>query len=190
MIVGAAVLASAGATASATPIRHHHIGAEAVSARDYRGWVGYLAAGPRVWATVHDPEVTLAARQAIHRALQVSDPLSNPWIQYLEWRRDLDPARFDHWHPRLGPQLAQLLPVPTTPSTSVTSVSQPQTTTPAQPQTITPGPPPNQQIIPPVVTPPAIQTPEPSALSISLLLLGAGAWWRRRAHRATRPNRN
>lgn len=29
------------------------------------------------------------------------------FLSYLEWRRGLDPPRFDHWHPIVGPALAQ-----------------------------------------------------------------------------------
>jgi hypothetical protein len=30
----------------------------------------------------------------------------SPFLSYLEWRRGLDPPRFDHWHPIVGPALA------------------------------------------------------------------------------------
>ena len=40
-------------------------------------------------------------------------------IDYLVWRRDLNPFRFDHYHPYLGPRLAQLLTPPLDPPTNV-----------------------------------------------------------------------
>lgn len=98
----------------ASPIRHRQsISAE--TARDYRAWVTYLSAGPRVWSHLHDPPINQGIRAMMIQALRQSDPYTNPFTQFLLWRRNLNPIRFDRWHPVLGP-LLQNLPPPTTPT--------------------------------------------------------------------------
>jgi hypothetical protein len=105
-----------------------------------------------------------------------------PFYNYLRWRRSLNPARFDHFHPQLGLQLAEdqllrsgaLNPVctnmPVTPQL-------PQILLPPPSSTTTGGngfpPPPFPQLPPTPPGPTGSSVPEPSALL--LLIIGAGA---------------
>ncbi|MHC5539356.1 hypothetical protein ACYOEI_14150 [Singulisphaera rosea] len=137
------------APVEASPIRHRQpISSE--TARDYRSWVTYLSAGPTVWAHLHDPPINQGIRAMMIQALRQSDPLTNPFTQFLLWRRNLNPIRFDRWHPVLGPLLQNLPP----------------------PQTSTSTPP------PPNLAPQTI--PEPRTWLMSVMLIGTGVWWRRR----------
>jgi hypothetical protein len=149
--------------ASASPIRavtHAATGHNTV----LNEWAAFLAGGPAEWAAVHAPPITAAFKHEANLALNGSNPTSNPIVQYLEWRHNLDPARFDHWHPTLGPLLETL-------NTPTSSTAAPPATS------IHPAP----QLIPPLAS-----TPEPSGITLGLALLGAGAWWRARANRAPR----
>lgn len=167
-----AALVALGGTlpAQASPIRaSSHQVRVAQQVLDLRSWTSFLARGPSLWAWVPAPPVTLGVRQAIAQALASPDPTSNPLVEYLTWRRNLDPTRFDRWHPNVGPEL-QDLPLPvTTPSTTTLS-----TTTPATTATAPPG---SQQLNPLIAPTPS---PEPGSYVIALALLGAGVWWRRR----------
>ncbi|WP_074314829.1 PEP-CTERM sorting domain-containing protein [Singulisphaera sp. GP187] len=93
-------------------------------------------------------------------ALQSADPRSTPWVQYLLWRQGLNIARFNHYHPVLGPVLEQL-PPPVAPPTN---------------------PPASGEIIPPIEVHP--NGPEPSSIIVALGLAGAGIWWRSRSGRS------
>lgn len=91
--------------------------------------------------------------------------VDSPYFQYLLWRRSLNPARFDYYHPRLGPLLESITQLPQ----EVFPPLIPPVTPPVTPPPITPTIP----VIP--VTP---QVPEPSTLLIGLML-GAGGLWAR-----------
>jgi hypothetical protein len=95
------------------------VGASSVYSRssDLSSWANYVLAGPSVWSTVHAPPVTLSVREMMAQALESPDPTSNPYVDYLIWRRSLDPSRFDDWHPVIGPMLQQL--ITSTPSSSL-----------------------------------------------------------------------
>ncbi|WP_157579420.1 PEP-CTERM sorting domain-containing protein [Singulisphaera acidiphila] len=94
------------------------------------------------------------------RALQSADPRSTPWVQYLLWRQGLNVARFNFYHPGLGPALEELPPPKTPPTTP---------------------PPAGGEVDPPTPKPPV---PEPSSFLVALGMLGAGIWWRSRASRS------
>jgi len=154
-------------TAKASPI-HRPADITASVVGGMRSWVNFLNGGQQVWSQFQSPPVTLAVREIMQQALRSANATSNPWVQYLTWRRDLDPVRFDHWHPFMGHEL-QNLPPPPPPSN------------PQQPQGLNPGDPPPDN--PPPDNPghdlpPAF--PEPSSWMISLGILGAGLWGRRR----------
>jgi hypothetical protein len=79
-----------------------------------------------------------------------------PLVEYLTWRRSLDPTRFDHWHPNVGPLIAE------------SALNQQD---PDQGQTVTP--PPNN--------PGGNQVSEPSAALVGIALGAAAGWLRRKA---------
>ena len=134
-------------------------------------WTNFLAGGPQTWATTPAPAFTPAIESRIWQVLNTdtaAQALSNPMIEYLEWRRNLDPTRFTSYHPNLSPALAQLLSSPSLPSSSASLPSNP--------------PPPTSTPIP--ATPTAAQTvspptvPEPSSLLLTAAMTGWGIWWR------------
>lgn len=105
----------------------------------------------------------------------------SPFIEYLRWRRGLNPARFDAFHPRLGRLLDQEMvvcppPPPICPEPGQLTPPSP----PIPPEPILPPEP------PPIVSPepPSPQNPEipePSSVVVALTLLAAGTWVRRRS---------
>lgn len=173
-VLGLMVLALGGRWAEASPIRERQI--EARQARSLSAWSNFLAGGSGLWSRVHAPRITEAVHVAMAQALSTSNPRSNPWIEYLEWRHNLNPARFDHWHPVLGPQLENLPPLQTT-TPSVTPQPHPQKVS-KPPKTVTPS---QGGLTPP--THPTV--PEPGSLTLSIGLIAAGFWWRWRG--ALRP---
>ncbi|WP_165073515.1 PEP-CTERM sorting domain-containing protein [Paludisphaera rhizosphaerae] len=167
-------LAGLTATASATPLRVTHmrdrlnanVATPAVAlqvspsaATSLSGaWARFLAGGESTWASRPSPRYTAGVRNAVLQLLN-GDPTvaaSSPLIEYFVWRRNLDPTRFDAYHPYLGPRL-------------------PQEFTPPTPQVVVPPTPPNDNpLIPPVpnVAPPHV--PEPSTLVV-MIFGAAGA---------------
>jgi hypothetical protein len=65
----------------------------------------------------------------------------NEFWRYLETRWAVDPSRFDHWHPRIGPWLTE--------NNQLTQ----------EPQTVTPPPASPPPIVTPPASPPPIVTP-------------------------------
>jgi hypothetical protein len=79
-------------------------------------WELFLAGGTHVWLTAHNPPVTLPVHEALAEVLESPTAAANPLIEYMIWRRGLDPERFDHYHPCLGRKLRHLPhPVPSVP---------------------------------------------------------------------------
>ena len=149
-------------TASASPIRSRPRVASArsrdlsISPRAASGaFLNPLRPGRRALADLDAP--TLAARVALQ-----AEP---PYFAYLRQRRSLNPARFDRNHPRIGPLLAIIPPVPTTAPLPPTTLG-PQAIVPRAP---TAPEPPLPQLI-----------PEPPGVLIALVLLAAGILARRR----------
>jgi hypothetical protein len=179
VLLGAAVptMAARGAVAHRALARGNGFATGRASA--FLAWDRYLTAGPQIWTRSKAPSFTPAVRGAIWDAVRndsQAQSLANPMIDYLLWRRSLNPMRFSIFHPQLSPALAQLLsppPVPVTiPPPVFTPVPPPSDTA---PQTVTPP------LVPPVsqdVTPPAV--PEPSSIILAAGMLGWGLWWRRR----------
>jgi hypothetical protein len=129
-------------------------------------WTSFLAGGPQTWATTPAPAFTPAIESAIWQVLNTdtaAQAISNPMIEYLEWRRSLDPTRFAANHPNLSPALAQLLSSPSLPSNVPPPTSTPVPQTPTLAQT---------------VSPPTV--PEPSSLLLAVAMTGWGIWRRRR----------
>jgi hypothetical protein len=120
-------------------------------------WQKFLAGGPALWAVESPPPFPSHIRLATDNGLIVE----TPFVEYLIWRRDLDPARFDHFHPIIGPILGTL------------------------PQTLVPPSVPQPPTVPvPSLfnAPPPPPVPEPPMLPLALTLVGAAiAYQRRRA---------
>jgi hypothetical protein len=137
----------------------------------------------------------------IFRLLRPVNGLLPDWafVDYLRWRWSLNPARFDFFHPTLGPWIqADLLlrqvppattPVPTVSPEVVTATRPPATPHPCP--LILPCPSHPKQIdsqvvhhTPPPTPPPHHQVPEPSTGLMALAMVASVAWWR---HRKGRP---
>ena len=120
--------------------------------------------GPTVWSSVAHPALTPAIEASMWKAIR-SDPPANPSavVQFFSYRQSVNPARFDHYHPRIAKALARmgaqaLTPTPnTTPTTPTTPSDQPQ-----------------------VLTPPVTPVPEPATVLITIGMAGYALWWRRR----------
>jgi hypothetical protein len=158
-------------------------------ARLFEVWSNYLAKGPQTWSTTHAPAFTPAIKTTIWQVLKTdtqAQQLQNPMIDYLLWRRSLNPVRFTANHPNLSPALAQLLNTPQLPPNVPPPTYAPVPQTSSLPQGITPPdpliPPATQSVAPQNVAPPAV--PEPGSLILAAGLIGWGLWWRRRLQQA------
>jgi len=147
-------------------------------AKTFEAWTNFLAEGTQTWSTTHAPAFTPAIESTIWQVLNTdtqAQAIANPMIDYLEWRRSLDPTRFTYYHPILSPALAQLLSSPSLPS-NVPPL--PETST--APQVLSsPATPSGAQ----TVAPPAV--PEPSSLLLAAAMTGWGIWWRHRIAQRT-----
>lgn len=115
-------------------------------------WTRFLAGGESTWASRPSPRYTAGVRSAVLHLLN-GDPTAaaaSPLIEYFVWRRNLDPTRFDSYHPFLGPRLPQEFTPPT-----------PQVVIPPTPTVDPPLTPPVPNVVPP-------QVPEPSTLVVML----------------------
>lgn len=120
-------------------------------------WSRFLAGGPARWAVTRPPRFP-SGLSLLTRNGQIVD---TPFVDYLIWRRNLNPVRFDRYHPFIGPALGQLLPPPSPP----------------KPPTAVPG-----QIDPPITPPrPQVGTPEPGTISIAVILAGIALAYRKRS---------
>ena len=111
-------------------------------------WKSFLAGGPALWAITTPPSFP-SHLVLYYQANGV--PVETPFVDYLIWRRNLDPLRFDANHPGAGPVL-ELIKPPKTPSST---------------------PPAGQNLTPPSV-------PEPAALTVALTTAAAALGWRHR----------
>ena len=151
----------------ASAIRSHRHHATSFRTEDSLGsaWNHFLIGGPTLWASVRSPRfpsnVLLARRNG--------NLLETPFVDYLFWRRSLNPARFDLFHPALGPALGQLTP----PSPAVVPTAIPGGST--------------QGGRPPTSTNPVpeVGVPEPTSLSTGLMMIAVAYGWRRRRSRKT-----
>jgi hypothetical protein len=157
--------------ANASPIHH----AEKVAmehAGTNRTWSEYLLGGPSVWSTIAHPQLNATIESAMWKSIK-HDPPPNPSavVQFFLYKQSLDPARFDHYHPRVAVALAkiktELVSAAATPTpTSTTTTSSPTD----QAQTLGP----------PASSPDVNSVPEPGTLLLSLGMVGYALWWRRR----------
>lgn len=162
-LVAAAVagLTLTAAPAAAGPIRGHHL--HRVHAESTLGpaWGRFLSGGPALWAVARSPRIPSGSTLLSQNGRLVE----TPFVDYLLWRRSLNPARFDHYHPFLGPALGSLLPPPTTPTRPT-------------PGGRTGGGP------PPVNPQPQNGVPEPGSILVGLVLASAALASRPRHPRA------
>lgn len=156
VIAAGLILALSGSPSEAAPI-HSHALATATGPVEQPGlgpaWARFLAGGAALWAESKPPRIPAH----LHLLSQNGQLVESPFVDYLFWRRSLNPIRFDHYHPSLGPALGNLIP-PTTPIPIPTPIP-------------TPTPTPNPQP----------QVPEPASVMIALILAGAALWQRRRS---------
>ena len=151
--------------------------------KTFEAWTDFLAKGTQTWTRTHAPPFSPTIRSTIWQVLRTdtqAQSIANPMIDYLEWRRSLDPTRFTNFHPRLSPELAQLLNTPSLPLP-----------TGVPPPTFTPVPETAPQALSNPATPSAAQAltpppvPEPSSLLLAASMTGWGIWWR---HRLAKPS--
>lgn len=141
--------------AGASGIRRHHL--IVVSSAQSLGpsWARFLSGRETLWESARPP----AFPSGLVLPTRLGRLVDTPFVDYLNWRRSLDPARFDHYHPNVGPELA--LPAPhlmPTPAATATGGGTKHPFRPA-PQNL----------------------PEPGSLGIAVVLLGAGLAVRNRA---------
>ncbi|MFO0952894.1 MAG: hypothetical protein U0835_17440 [Isosphaeraceae bacterium] len=135
-------------TASASPIRTFRVVTSDTEASLGPEWARFLAGGPFFWSVETPPSFPsgLVLETLNGRIVET------PFVDYLIWRRNQDPARFDLNHPNVGPPLGQILIPPRTP-----------TNPPINPQPQLPG------------------IPEPASLLTTLVIASSSVlWWRRR----------
>lgn len=133
-------VSTAGKEAGAAAIhRHHahptaalasaHVGAmPAAELHVFREWSRYLYEGPRVWRRVEHPPYTHAVKQAVLASLR-TDAATNadPMVNYLMWKRRIDPRRFAHYHPRVARRLRRIAMARSSPVLAPTSSGTPTT---------------------------------------------------------------
>jgi hypothetical protein len=133
--------------------------AATLAARDAGRWDAYFRRALQGHSLRVQVPQTLRGVRALAAAASQSD---SAFVQYLRWRRGLNPARFDRNHPNVGPLLPEIPPV----------------VPPIVPGNV-PRPRPNPQV---PVLPPAV--PEPSTALVVAGLFAGAALWRRRGRSA------
>src|SRR4051794_26267469 len=88
--------------APASPIRHHSDPAPRRPARERDSLTAFLVGRPGLRPSLRAPRTLAEVRLAAADGLLTE----TPFVDELLRRRSLNPARFDHYHPRLGPILA------------------------------------------------------------------------------------
>jgi hypothetical protein len=158
-LLSLAVVGSISVSAQASPIR---ASSRVVTDIDSLGpvWAQFLSFGPTFWAHHHAPPIPSGLILPTQNGLLVE----TPFVEYLSWRRSLAPARFDYYHPIIGPELGLLKPP--TPTSTSTSTSTP---TPSGTTRGGGGKPVN----------PVLQStvPEPGSILIAVVMVGSAFGW-------------
>lgn len=184
--------AAAAGMAEASPIRHRQISSE--SAPKLPAWHEFLTGGPEHWSRDQPPKIGTEIHHIMNRALKSADPTSNMNVEYLMWRQSLDPPRFDHYHPRVGRALDSMLtPTSVSPTSNPGSTIEPEQLVPPTSTPATPSSSPSTSTVPSpsavgpevlsptgTTSPPPSAIPEPETMTIALVLVGSGLWWRAR----------
>jgi len=130
MAIAAAVASFGRVDAAPIHTAHEFTSKDPVS---HRTWSEYVLAGPSVWSSIAHPPLTRGIEDAIWRKIRTDAPESDPYVQFFLFKQSLDPARFDHYHPRLALVLDRIVaaagpnpPTSTVPSTSNSSPVQAQ----------------------------------------------------------------
>jgi hypothetical protein len=89
-------------------------------------------------------------------------PDTNAVVQFFLWKQSLDPARFDHFHPKVAAAMSKIKSELATAATATA------------PSTSTSSPTDEAQTL----TPPSV--PEPATLYLTIGMAGYALWWRRR----------
>jgi hypothetical protein len=139
-----------------------------------KGWSHFLLAGPTFWETHVHPPYDFQVRMTIWNIIKTDPGGENPMIAFLLWKQSLDPARFDHFHPNIGPAIDKLVALKV--SQTSTPTSTPSSPNPSTPGTTTTPPSEGQQLTPPTAT------PEPSTWIMAIGMAG-WAFWRCRRRR-------
>jgi hypothetical protein len=150
---GAMLLALGVAGLPSRPVEASAIQANGVVVNDITSlgpaWAQFLAGGIPLWSVEPSPPIPTGLVLPKENGILVP----TAFVEYLAWRRSLDPTRFDQFHPAVGAELGQL------------------------PQTITP--PPGGTGGGGGTPPPS--TPEPGSLLIAAVLIGSAVGWGRYA---------
>jgi hypothetical protein len=147
--------------------------AAATDAGMNQSWSEYLMGGPTVWSKVAHPGLSAAIESEMWKAIKSDPPPdTDAVVQFFLYKQSLDPARFDHYHPRVAASLAKIKSeAATAGATPTTSTSSTGSTPPGQgAQTLGSGP----------SSPNVSETPEPGALLLAIGMAGYAIWWRRR----------
>ncbi len=166
-----------GGSADASAIRRHQIHAAAAFSNEASlgpAWQKFLSGGPTLWAFEKPPRFPSNLLLTTDNGVVVA----TPFVDYLEWRRSLNPARFDHYHPRIANALAQFL-TPPTPITTLTATPTAASPT-GTPRSATQG----DTTTMPQTTQFQNTVPEPGAFAATFTLFGLGLWWRARLRRS------
>jgi hypothetical protein len=157
-MLGLGVWASNQAEAAAI---HHAHDSSLIDPASYRTWSEYLMGGPTVWSSVAHPQLTQGIEASMWKAIR-SDPPPNTdaVVQFFLYRQSVDPARFDHYHPKVAAAIDRIKAEEATATTT-----SPSTTTPPTDQA--------QELNPTAV-------PEPATLFLTVGMAGYAFWWRRR----------
>jgi hypothetical protein len=141
-----------------------------------QNWLNFLAGGPSLWAVESPPPFP----SGLVLLTQNGQIIETPFVDYLIWRRNLDPARFDHFHPNVGPVLGQLTPPTTTVPTGTPRSGVPAGTPRSGVPTGTPRSGNDDGTNPQ----PQNGVPEPGMLPIALTLTAVAFWWKLRPARS------
>lgn len=72
-------------------------------------WEQFLLGGPALWALESPPPFP----SGLVLPTSNGQLVDTPFVNYLEWRRSLDPSRFDLNHPNIATELGQFVPTST-----------------------------------------------------------------------------
>jgi hypothetical protein len=129
LMLGLFVCGQLASRATASPIQSQVHQQALRPSQTLQAWAAFLAGGAEEWAAVHAPPINADVEVAMKKALASPQPLANVWVEYLLWRYHLNPVRFTHYHPNLGPILSQIDTPTPTPTPEPQNIPEPGTIT-------------------------------------------------------------